>query len=103
MSDLQDALDGIRGRVAPEFMDGHQDSASPEVTLARLRRSQADVPRLLAAVEAVLELHCENAMGECHYCMSLVDAEEVFEVIEWPCDTVRALTDKLTGEGDDHP
>jgi len=57
--------------------------------------SADDVPRLLAALDAVLKLHTE-AVIECkprpfHYCSRCSGHPA------WPCPTVQAITRELTG------
>lgn len=49
--------------------------------------AREDVPRLVAAVEAVLAIHCDED-GDCDVC----------EPLAWPCPTVRAITAALAGE-----
>jgi hypothetical protein len=55
-------------------------------------RSQADVPRLLAAVEAVLERHQPVGLswGSAKVCGRCRDS--------WPCGEVQAITAKLLGK-----
>ena len=73
----------------------------PRETLARIRAlsattSRTNVPRLMDALEAVLELHkCrtypDDGIGEptaCTHC----DNET------WPCPTIRVMTTPLEGE-----
>jgi hypothetical protein len=66
-------------------------------------RSQADVPRLLAAVEAVLKLHAPTdvfagsgqACSECSW-------PSPPSPVPYPCATVRAITREPTGEESGH-
>ena len=68
-------------------------------------RSQADVPRLLKAAEAVLKRHRKSmsaSLGEHrgrHYCAACTSAVDDFvDYVDWPCEEYRAITTALTGE-----
>lgn len=56
-----------------------------------IAHSREDIPRLVTAVETVLELHtkrtCEDADDCCATCL-----------YHWPCSTVKAITAALAGE-----
>ncbi|HEY2090151.1 MAG TPA: hypothetical protein VGH54_29535 [Mycobacterium sp.] len=82
------ALAKIRGR-------GYRRDAGV-AEAARLSDSAAvDVPRLLAALEAVLKLHegreCKNCEPGAHRRCRLCDGD-------WPCSTYNAITRAITGE-----
>ncbi|GAA1453386.1 hypothetical protein ACFP47_09415 [Nesterenkonia lacusekhoensis] len=132
MSDLQDALARIKARV--EEIESTNDALD---AIGAMEKSQADVPRLVASVEAVLKEHrkvplygheddCTNTDEEhreehiqsdddagefychelvedwtCGECADMQDAASLAGPPEWPCPTVRTLTSKLTGEGED--
>ncbi|GAA1450404.1 hypothetical protein ACFP47_10260 [Nesterenkonia lacusekhoensis] len=132
MSDLKDALDQIKTRFDRSKWEGDAFDQ-----ISDLERSQADVPRLVAAVEAVLKEHrkvplygheddCTNTDEEhreehiqsdddagefychelvedwtCGECADMQDAASLAGPPEWPCPTVRALTNELTGEDDE--
>ena len=57
----------------------------------------ADVPVLVAAVEAVLAIHERNDDGDCDTCGSSYCAD--FVPVEYPCPTVTAIQSAL-GEGE---
>lgn len=99
MSDLQDALDQIM----------HRKRKAEEARFSIFcNESRRDIPRLVSAIEAVLDLHrpveVEPSMTICDECSNAIgvgDRLRYMPVEEWPCPTVRALTSKLTGEDDD--
>lgn len=155
MTDLQAALGLIKARAkkATEGPWGYYTpqgqgkdpifGATPGDEVALVKRpadwrfiahARTDVPRLVAAIEAVLKMHrqvplygheddCTNTDEEhreehfqsdgefcCHEliegwtCAECADVQDVASLAgppEWPCPTVRALTDKLTGEDDE--
>ena len=68
------------------------------VTDAQLWASGRDVPTLVAAVEAVLELHQRNRYDECIECLSTDEYGEATNV-DYPCPTVTAIHSAL-GEGE---
>lgn len=53
--------------------------------------SRTDVPRLVSALEAVLDLHAERPYG-CVVC------EEMGQALPWPCPTVTTITTALEEE-----
>jgi hypothetical protein len=61
-------------------------------------RSQADVPRLLAAVEAVLKLHAPTGVFPPLQACSECSWPSPPSPVPYPCATVRAITRELTGE-----
>ena len=82
-------LDAIkkRARLAPgDYTKGFAELSS-----------NADVPALVAAVEAVLELHQRNRYDECIECLSTDEYGEATNV-DYPCPTVTAIHQAL-GEG----
>ena len=90
MPDLTAALDEIRNR--------HESLSLPFGYLPQsIMLSQADVPRLLAAVDAVLALH--KPAGE-------TGVDELWctewpghgPIVMWPCPTYLAISRALTGE-----
>jgi hypothetical protein len=60
-----------------------------------LAKAQNDVPRLLAAVEAVLALH-RRANGWRSVCRTCCNAAG--EMVRWPCSTYLAVTRELLSE-----
>ena len=60
--------------------------------------SVEDVPALVAALEAVLELHQRNRYDECIECLSTDEYGEATNV-DYPCPTVTAIQSAL-GEGE---
>jgi hypothetical protein len=93
--DVTAALAAIRERAA------HADRALKFGGSFRVTaRSQADVPRLVAAVEAVLKEHQPVNRGE--------GLEPICSTCHrgfWPCPTVQAITAALSGEeagGEEH-
>ena len=87
MSDVREMLDGIEStaRRAPGMPP-----------LWFYNRAIADVPRLVAALRAVLDLHRPMTESEAN---SLdLDAGDCFDCWqETPCDTVKAITEALGG------
>lgn len=68
----------------------HLRAATSE-DLTFISAASSDVPKLCAALRAVLELHKPHASGR--FCDALTCSED------WPCSTVRAITEAL-GEAD---
>jgi hypothetical protein len=66
--------------------------------------SGEDVPRLLAAVEAALEVHAPTALHRPseadgpRICRACVDPADDTLFAPWPCPTVQAITRALLGE-----
>jgi hypothetical protein len=58
-----------------------------------LLESAADVPRLLAALDAVLKAH-RNADGRCAWCRNPDGQRQ-----KWPCGEYLVITRELTGGG----
>ena len=58
--------------------------------------SRTDLPALLAAVEAVRELHAADEDGDCAECIRRAQGRGDQS---YPCPTVRAITDALEVEG----
>lgn len=54
-----------------------------------IAHSRQDVPALVAALRAVLDLHAERPYG-CAVC------EEMDQVLSWPCPTVETIRQHLT-------
>lgn len=59
-----------------------------------------NVPRLVEALEAVLELHRPEPFEDEPTAFFCVECQRAQLNGTYPCPTVRALTDKLTGEDD---
>src|SRR5689334_22335412 len=98
------ALQAIRDRAGAVAKLGPPRPGGDLINAAH--RSAADVPRLLAAVEAVLELHKpehadgRNADGDefdSYECMAC-DTGGVRD--NWPCDTYRAIAAALAEGGE---
>lgn len=51
--------------------------------------ARTDVPVLVAALRAVLDLHEDDGHGECSHCP---DPSDAHWSAPWPCPTVRAIT-----------
>ena len=58
--------------------------------------AEVDIPALVAAVEAVLELHQRNRYDECIECLSTDEYGEATNV-DYPCPTVTAIHSALGG------
>ena len=84
------SLDAIKAR--------HEIANSQPITDLRVWDSVFDVPALVAAVEAVLELHQRNMYDECIECLSTDEYGEATNV-DYPCPTVTAIHQAL-GEGE---
>ncbi len=79
------------------FVNAHLDAEF-------IAASRTDVPRLVAALTAALDLHRpetdDDAPDGWPYCTACgVDVYE--EPIPWPCETVRVITDALTPKESD--
>ena len=83
-------LDEIKAR--------HELANSQPITDLRVWDSVFDVPRLVAALESVLELHQRNRYDECIECLSTDEYGEATNV-DYPCPTVVAIQAAL-GEGE---
>ncbi len=89
---MSSQLDAIKARAiaGPDYRD-----------VMDIAASQADVPALVAAVEAVLELHEPEATGYgdwvCGACISAGSHD--WESTAYPCPTVTAIQSAL-GEGE---
>jgi hypothetical protein len=62
-----------------------------------IAHARSDVPVLVAAVEAVLELHQRNRYDECIECLSTDEYGEATNV-DYPCPTVAAIQSALGEE-----
>lgn len=87
---MSSRLDAIKAR--------HEIANSQPITDLRVWDSVFDVPALVAAVEAVLELHQRNRYDECIECLSTDEYGEATNV-DYPCPTVAAIRTAL-GEGE---
>lgn len=79
-SDLDDAIDVASTHMA---IDGRPRTFDAEF----IAHARTDVPRMARALEAVLDLHKADHDGRC-----------IEDVEDYPCPTVRAITDALTTE-----
>ncbi len=57
---------------------------------AFIAAARSSVPRMIAALEAVMALH-PNTSGECHTCSN------EWGPLAWPCPTIRAIEAALIG------
>ena len=90
------ALDAIAARA--EDARRNREMYSKESRSRRITQedSAQDVPRLLAAVRAVEEVHQKRGASWPHNGgVFMCGADGAI----WPCPTIRALTDALEGEG----
>lgn len=122
MTDLQDALDRIKDRAekATEGPWGYytprgqgQDpifGATPGDEVALVKRptdwhfitaARTDVPRLVEAIEAVLELLKEPEEWHIYDTRDMGEAYDADTVKDFIGDVREALADKLTGEDDE--
>lgn len=95
MSDLQDALARIKARAETAEPYAEQiDAGYPPHSESMVLQSQADVPRLVEAIEAVLEINTgdNRSIYGIDFEVGMVKALHLVH---------RALTDKLTGEDDE--
>ena len=94
--DLAATLAGIRERAGVFVKLGPPRPVASAVANAAYA-SAADVPPLLAALEAVLERHVEAVIedmpGPFHYCKTCSGHPK------WPCPEVRDISAALAGEG----
>ncbi len=94
---MSSQLDAIKARAA--IVAGKPDNreSTEKEFEALIDGAVADVPALVAAVEAVLELHQRNMYDECIECLSTDEYGEATNV-DYPCPTVAAIHQAL-GEG----
>ena len=79
-------------QLVAEFRHKERDLNDAEFIAA----SRTDVPALVAALRAVLDLHKpRNGHDDCGHC---VDPADAHWGIPWPCPTVRAVTAALGEE-----
>ena len=95
---MSSQLDAIKARAA--VVAGKPDNREPTEKEfdALIDGAVHDVPTLVAAVEAVLELHQRNMYDECIECLSTDEYGEATNV-DYPCPTVTAIQSAL-GEGE---
>ena len=88
------SLDAIKARAA--VVAGKPDNREPTEKEfdALIDGAVHDVPTLVAAVEAVLELHQRNMYDECIECLSTDEYGEATNV-DYPCPTVTAIQSAL--------
>lgn len=92
MTDLTETLADIRVRAEASTVLEHRHGGWSLGNLNAACASQADVPWLLAAVEAVLELHKPEPAaggGDKLLCSHCIDTEP--RASWYPCPTVRAI------------
>ena len=90
------SLDAIKARAA--VVAGKPDNREPTEKEfdALIDGAVHDVPTLVAALEAVLELHQRNMYDECIECLSTDEYGEATNV-DYPCPTVTAIQSALGG------
>lgn len=89
MSDLQDALDQIKARFDRSKWEGDAFDQISDLEL-----SQADVPRLVAAIEAVME--------KATYMTRYAHSQDYWGGVRAASEEIlAALNDKLAGEDDE--
>ena len=91
-------LTGIRERIALVAAADLDATALNDVYAAMVRLARDDSAVLLAAVEAVLNLHQQADRGagaRCKGCATHVT------FTPWPCPTYRAITTALAGTGEE--
>lgn len=93
MTDPRVVLDGIAQRA-----EAGLTTWIPSEATSLLVRAGEDVPRLVAALRAVLDLHVGDGEGYggkvmCAYC-SWLDEDML---VEFPCRTIRAIAEALGG------
>ena len=91
---MSSQLDAIKARAA--VVAGKPDNREPTEKEfdALIDGAVHDVPTLVAAVEAVLELHQRNMYDECIECLSTDEYGEATNV-DYPCPTVTAIQSAL--------
>ena len=91
-------LDAIKARAEAASHANHTTTMNYNAVYSVVWRSHQDIPALVAAVEAVLELHQRNRYDECIECLSTDEYGEATNV-DYPCPTVAAIRTAL-GEGE---
>ena len=91
---MSSQLDAIKARAA--VVAGKPDNREPTEKEfdALIDGAVHDVPTLVAALEAVLELHQRNMYDECIECLSTDEYGEATNV-DYPCPTVTAIQSAL--------
>jgi hypothetical protein len=83
-----DVLAGIKARNNLSWLPASERARRREAVNEIVLKE--DVPRLVAAVEAVLKRHQMTTVGDVDYCRT--------DLLVWPCDDVRAITAALEEE-----
>ena len=102
-------LDAIKARAEAASHANHTTTMNYNAVYSVVWRSHQDIPALVAAVEAVLELHKEvgswrSGVYQCGQCAELchstsgLGCEDPIDAV-WPCPTVVAIQAAL-GEGE---
>ena len=91
-------LDAIKARAEAASHANHTTTMNYNAVYSVVWRSHQDIPALVAAVEAALELHQRNRYDECIECLSTDEYGEATNV-DYPCPTVTAIQSAL-GEGE---
>ena len=90
----------LGGRARPRHRDTYADTAGYAAVAEFIAHARQDIPALLAAVEAVLELHEPEATGYgdwvCGACISAGSHD--WESTAYPCPTVTAIQSALGEE-----
>lgn len=93
-------LDAIKARAEAASHANHTTTMNYNAVYSVVWRSHQDIPALLAAVEAVLELHEPEATGYgdwvCGACISAGSHD--WESTAYPCPTVTAIQSALGEE-----
>ena len=71
-------------------------SFSEALEVIRVSGGVEDIPRLVTAIESVLELHKKSHIDTCTECGEPDDRDEWMHV-DYPCQTVKVITAALKG------
>jgi hypothetical protein len=85
VSNIHSLLQSIKDRADLSWLPASERARQAEAVNVTILTE--DIPRLLAAVEAVLKRHRVTTVGSVDYCRA--------DLLVWPCDDVRAITAAL--------
>ena len=95
---ISDYIPGVIEVEGPTARNDYvAELSADKADLEFIAHARTDIPALVAALEAVLELHQRNRYDECIECLSTDEYGEATNV-DYPCPTVTAIHQAL-GEG----
>lgn len=94
---------GIGSKVIPKYEAVIEDTYTDPADAEWIAHARSALPAATAALRAVLDLHqpYQYRASERDLCAECINDAETEGTIQWPCPTVRAITDALTSH--QHP